>query len=333
MARWWDGTKWTAQTAPLAEAEEEVARASAPTAQSAPEPAAPTQPTPYGTAPSAQSAPSGFAAPTYSTPAPSAASPAPAPAYTPPNPYAFNTPQTRPAPLGTAMDPQPRGPRTALKVVIAVVSVTIVSFLLWIPLGMLVSSTLNSTVLGEQEELTATPGDDWSTMPVLVGNGYVGYDPSWTDVTEQMGLDEYAAMLNESSGLQGTFAYDAVWLTSGDVAAGGTPLFLASVTDGEAGANARIEAMAFLGGVSGQSDESSLQTLSETAIHTSNGLTGYLMDYSVSANGVEMFATVGVVVDGTEKVYVCAMAPSDTSTLQDGHDDVEAMLNSLTIGE
>ncbi|WP_062294643.1 DUF2510 domain-containing protein [Demequina phytophila] len=173
-------------------------------------------------------------------------------------------------------------------------------------------------------ELTAAPGDGWSTQDVLEGGGTIAVDPAWEDVTDIIGVSE---MEDQMAGpLDVDVHVDGAWLTAGDVETGGVMLMVISAVDTGGPSVARVETTAFISSATAGFED--VTTTAQGAVRTSSGLTAYLAEYEHPYYDLISTNAVGVVVDGERQVLVYS---TGSDTLGSGVENVETVLNSLTI--
>ncbi|WP_062298987.1 DUF2510 domain-containing protein [Demequina maris] len=173
-------------------------------------------------------------------------------------------------------------------------------------------------------ELTATPGDGWTSHPILAGDGTISVDPEWDDVTDIIGV---SAMEDQMAGpLDLDLRVDGAWLTAGTVEDGGVVLMVVSIADAGGPSTARVETTGFISSATAGFED--VTTTAQGDVRTVSGLTGYVAEYEFPIYDLIASDAVGVVVDGERQVLVYSSGSDD---LGSGIEDVEAVLNSLEL--
>lgn len=172
------------------------------------------------------------------------------------------------------------------------------------------------------ESLDAPVPEEWSTIPVMEGRGFISLDPTWSDVSDYAGADLLEQSGNEASGLD--FVVDGIWEVDDPSHDTGVWLTVWSAADVGGPSTARLEAWASVNNSNEGIDD--VEVTSERAFTTATGHRGYLIEYTYPYYSDQISVAVGVIVDGRSHLVVFA---EGDDTVGDGVDVLETVLNSF----
>ncbi len=173
--------------------------------------------------------------------------------------------------------------------------------------------------------LTAAPGADWETTPVLNGSATVASDPDWQPADAYVDLNEMSAGLTGESDI--AISADAAWVVDTDADGNVSILVVCSLWEGDPGIdpehlNDDVIASWFPG-------KTDMESVSRQAFSTASGLSGFESEFTYELAGSTYTDTSAVIVEGSDRVFF--YLASGSASLGSGRAELEAVANSLAI--
>ncbi|WP_084124771.1 DUF2510 domain-containing protein [Demequina sp. NBRC 110054] len=179
---------------------------------------------------------------------------------------------------------------------------------------------------GPERTLTATT-DGWDRIDVFGGNGTVAVDPEWEDVYDEVGGPAMSTQMSADAGF--TVLVEGAWITGTDADGYSKVLYLYAVPELAGATSPKLQVDGFIGDA--QVGEENTTTDNGEAVVTGDGLHGYVAEFSYDLYGWSYTDSVGCIVEGRRELLVYVASGSDQ--LDSGIDDVEAVMNSLTLDD